>query len=330
MQRQSFLLASLALALAVGLGAGVSQAQAQAQAYPTRPVTLVSPFPAGSGNDLVARALAPTLGDALGQPVVVDNRAGAGGAIGAQSVAKARPDGHTLFLASLSFSVLPSLQELAFDPAKDFEAVTLLGSQPMAYVVPPDLPARSMADLVAWARAQPGKLNYASAGVGSIGHLTGELLKSEHGLDIVHVPFKGTPAALAAIMAGEVQMSLVAMPAAEPQIKAGKVKALGVTGSQRHAGLPEIPTMAESGFPSMGDSVWYAVLVPAGTPPDVLAKLNGALQQALARQETVERLKGARLLPQLSTQQQATAHVRAQLAKWGGVAAKAGLKPTNK
>ncbi|RYY83588.1 MAG: tripartite tricarboxylate transporter substrate binding protein, partial [Comamonadaceae bacterium] len=311
MHRTTFLKASLAAVLACGL-----LSQAGAQAFPSRPVTLVSAFPAGSGNDLVARAVAPGLGEVLGQPVVVDNKPGAGGAIGAQHVARAKADGYTLFLASLSFSVLPSLMELGFDPARDFEAVTLLGSQAMAFVVPPDLPATSMADLVALAKARPGKLNYASAGIGSIGHLTGELLKSDRGIDIVHVPFKGTPEALTAIMTGQVQMGLVALPAAEPQIKAGKVKVLGVTGAKQVPSLPGVPTMTEAGVPAMSDSVWYVVLAPAGTPPDIVAKLNAALRQVVAQPATVERMEGpAKTVPTSSTPQEAAAYVRAQLAK---------------
>ncbi|HMN78634.1 MAG TPA: tripartite tricarboxylate transporter substrate binding protein [Burkholderiaceae bacterium] len=321
MKHRPSLAALFALALA---WCGCVQAQESAGG----PFTLVSSFPAGSGNDLVARAVAPALGEILGQPMIVDNRPGAGGAIGAQYVARARPDGRTLFLASLSFSVLPSLMSLSFDPARDFEAVMLLGEQSMAFVVPAELPVGSMKDLVALAKARPGQLNYASAGIGSIGHLTGELLKSEQGLNIVHVPFKGTPEALQSVITGEVQMSLVAMPAAEPQIKAGKVKALGVTGRKRYEGLPDVPTMAEAGFPSMGDSVWYAVLVPAGTPKEIVARLNAALRQAVGDPVTAERLRrSAKAEPAVSTPPEAQAYVRAQIAKWGVVAAQAGLKP---
>jgi len=320
MQRKTFL-AALVAALLSGGGAF-------AQSFPNRPLTFVSSFPAGSGNDLVARAVVPALAEALGQPVVVENRPGAGGAIGAQYVAKAKPDGHTLLLASLSFSVLPSIQELAFDPAKDFEAVTLMGEQPMVFVVPASLPAKSMNELIGLTKSQPGKLNYASAGIGSIGHLTGELLKNESSVNIVHVPFKGTPEALTAIMTGEVQMGLITVPAAEPQIKAGKVKAVAVTGARRYAGLPDVPTFTEAGFPSLSDSVWYAVLAPAGTPREVIDKLNGAFRQALAKPATIERLQGpAKTSPAVSSPQEATAYVRAQLAKWSGVAAHAGLKP---
>ncbi len=302
-------------------------AGALAQTYPNRHVTLVSPFPAGSGSDLTARAVAPALGEVLGQPVVVDNKPGAGGSIGAAFVAKSRPDGYTLFLASLSFSVLPSLMELSFDPVKDFEAVTLMGLQSMALVVPAAFPANSMAELASLAKARPGKLNYASAGIGSIGHLTGELFKSERGLDIVHVPYKGTPEALTAIIAGDVQMSLVAMPAAEPQIKAGKVKALAVTGDKREPSLPQIPTMAEAGFPSMGDSVWYAILVPAGTPRDIITQLNAAFHKALARPSTIERMAGsAKTSTTTSTPEGAATYVRAQIAKWNTVARQAGIK----
>jgi len=313
---------------AVALAATCVLAPAHAQNFPNRPVTLVSPFPAGSGSDLTARAVSVGLSEALGQPVVVENKPGAGGSIGAQYVARARPDGYTLFLASLSFSVLPSLMELGFDPMKDFEAVTLMGQQGMAFVVPTSLPVSSMPELVALAKSSPGKLNYASAGIGSIGHLTGELLKSDRSLDIVHVPYKGTPDALTAIVAGDVQMGLIAMPAVEPQIKAGKVKALGVTGTQRYAGLPDVPTLVESGLSSISDSVWYAVLVPAGTPADVITQLNGAFRKALSQPATIARLEGpAKTTPTDSTPQEATAYVRAQIEKWSGVSRKAGLKP---
>jgi tripartite-type tricarboxylate transporter receptor subunit TctC len=324
MQRKLFL--AVLAAAAFGIASSAS-----AQSFPSRPVTLVSPFPAGSGSDLTARAVQPGLSEALGQAVVVENRPGAGGAIGAQYVAKAKPDGYTLFLASLSFSVLPSLMELNFDPGKDFEAVTLMGQQGMAFVVPPSLPVNSMADLAALAKAQPGKLNYASAGNGSIGHLAGELFKNVKSLNIVHVPFKGTPEALTAIMTGEVQMGLISMPAVEAQIKAGKVKALAVTGTKRYGGLPDVPTLIESGLPSLSDSVWYAVLAPAGTPKDIVDKLNAAFRQALAKPATIERMEGpAKTTPAVSTPQEATAYVRSQIVKWNGVAAQAGLKPSGK
>jgi tripartite-type tricarboxylate transporter receptor subunit TctC len=218
--------------------------------------------------------------------------------------------------------------ELGFDPVKDFEAVTLMGMQSMAFVVPPSLPANSMAQLAALAKSRPGQLNYASAGNGSIGHLAGELFKSERSVDIVHVPFKGTPEALTSIMTGEVQMGLISMPAVEAQIKAGKVKALAVTGTKRYAGLPDVPTLAESGLASLSDSVWYAVLVPAGTPKEVIAQLNTAFRKTLGTPATIERMEGpAKTSPTMSTPQEATSYVRAQIAKWNAVATKAGLKP---
>lgn len=316
----------LAVALVSALFA-VPSVPSRAQSFPNRLITMVSPFPAGSGSDLTARAMGPALGEVLGQAVVVQNKPGAGGSIGADFVAKSRPDGYTLFLASLSFSVLPSVMDLPFDPVKDFDAVTMAGQQNMAFVVSASFPANSMAELVAMAKAQPGKLNYASAGVGSIGHLTGELLKSERGLNLVHVPFKGTPEALTAIISGEVQVSLVAMPAVEPQIKANKVKALAVTGEKRHATLPDIPTMAEAGFPSMGDSVWYAILVPAGTPRQIIDQLNGVFHKVLTQPATVDRLaNSAKTLASTSTPEQASAYVRAQVAKWTAIAKQAGIK----
>ncbi len=202
-----------------------------------------------------------------------------------------------------------------------------MGNQSMAMVVPAAFPANTMAELVALAKARPGQLNYASAGIGSIGHLTGELLKSERSLDIVHVPYKGTPEALTAIISGDVQMSLVAMPAAEPQIKAGKVKALAITGDKRERGLPDVPTMAEAGFPSIGDSVWYAILVPAGTPREVINLLNAAFRKALARPATIERMaNSAKTATTSSTPEAASTYVRAQIAKWNTVARQAGIK----
>jgi tripartite-type tricarboxylate transporter receptor subunit TctC len=303
-------------------------AAACAQDYPRRPITLVSPFPAGSGSDLAARAVVPGLSEALGQQVIVENRPGAGGAIGAQYVARSKPDGYTLFLASLSFSVLPSLMKLDFDPQKDFEAITLMGEQPMAFVVPTSLPVNSMAELVDYARSHPGKLNYASAGIGSIGHLTGELLRIDRSLNLVHVPYKGTPEALTAIMTGEVQMGLIAMPSVESQIRAGKVKVLGVTGKARDPALPNVPTLVESGLSSLSDSVWYAVLVPSGTPRNVEDRLNKAFRQALAQPATIERLeRAANVSPTVSSPQEATAYVRAQIVKWSNVANEAGLHP---
>jgi tripartite-type tricarboxylate transporter receptor subunit TctC len=233
-----------------------------------------------------------------------------------------------MLLASLSFSVLPSLQALSFDPVKDFQAITLMGEQPMAFVVPASLSVKSMRELVALAKSRPHKLNYASAGIGSIGHLAGELFKRERAVDIVHVPFKGTPEALSAIISGEVQIGLIAMPAAEPQIRAGKVRALAVTGTKRYQALPDVPTMVESGFPSLSDSVWYAVLVPAATPHDVVARLNAAFRTALAQPATIAQLEGpAKTTPTVSSPEEATAYLRAQVAKWGGVASAAGLKP---
>lgn len=306
---------------------GVASGGALAQSYPSRPITLVSPFPAGSGSDLTARAIAPAVGEILGQPMVVDNKPGAGGAIGAQFVAKAPPGGYTLLLSSLSFSVLPSLMELNFDPVKDFEAVTMMGLQNMVLVVPASLPVNSISDLVALAKSKPGQLNYTSAGIGSIGHLLAELLKMERGVDMVHIPFKGTPDALREVMTGRAHISFVTMPAAEPQIKAHTVKALGVTGDKRAPEVPDVPTMVEAGFPSLGDSVWYAILAPAGTPKEVVAQLNAAFHKALSQPSTIERLaKSAKTTTTKSTPEEAAAYVKSQVAKWTKVVKDANIR----
>lgn len=306
---------------------GLAASLASAQTYPSRPIVFVSPFTPGSGSDLTARAIAPAVGEALGQKLVVENRAGAGGSVGARAVAKARPDGYTLLLASISFSVLPSLMQLDFDPVKDFEAITLLGMQPFLLAVPPSLPVNSIAELVALAKSKPGELNYATGGTGSIGHLQWELLKMERNVDVAHIPFRGTPEAMAELMSGRVHMSLVAFPTGLPQAKAGKVKALAVTGEKRAPELPDLPTMAEAGFPSMGDSVWYAVLAPAGTPKDIIARLNAAFEAALAAPGAVELLMKAGTTPKRSTPDEAAAYVRTQVSKWAKVAAHARIRP---
>lgn len=301
-----------------------------AQDYPSRPITLVSPFPAGSGSDQTARAIAPALRDALGQPVVVDNRPGAGGAIGARSVARSAPDGYTLLLGSASFSVLPSVTDAGYDAINDFEPIILMGTQPMALVVPPDLPVKSLRELVDMAKAKPGVLNYSSAGIGSLGHLQWELLQQKSGTRIVHVPFNGTPQALAEVMSGRVQGSIVALPVALSHIRAGTVKALGVQGEARAAAVPDVPTMAEAGFPDLGDAVWYIVMAPKGTPRPIIDRLNTAMKQALAVQATKDALGRANVVPTTSTAEQANTYLKAQVTKWATVVKEAGIQPGRK
>ena len=300
----------------------------QPQKWPERPLRVVVPFTPGSGTDAVARIVTERLGAQVGQTFVVENRPGAGGTIGMAVVSKANPDGYTILVHSSSYTVTPTTYPNApYDTLRDFSGITPLANLPNVLIIAPSKGLRSVKDLVAAAKSKPGTLTYASAGAGSATQLNAERFRLGAGFEGVHVPFKGTPEALTAIMSGEVQMSLVSMPAAEPQIKAGKVKALGVTGESRHPALPEVPTMAEAGFPSMGDSVWYAVLVPAGTPRDVIARLNAAFHKALVLPATVERMTGsAKTVPATSTPEQASAYVRSQVAKWNAIARQAGVK----
>jgi tripartite-type tricarboxylate transporter receptor subunit TctC len=301
---------------------------AWADAYPSRPVTLVSPFTPGSGSDLTARALAPFLKDTLGQSVIVENRPGAGGALGARQVAKAQPDGYTLLLGSVSFSTLPAVKDAGYDPVGDYETVALLGVQQMALLATPSLDATAIADIVKLAKAKPGDLNYGSAGVGSIGQLQMELLKLKTGADIVHIPYSGTPQVLSELVTGRVQMGIVAVPTALSFIKAGKVKALAVEGERRAPELPDVPTMDEAGFPELRDGVWYIIMAPKGTPKPVIAKLNQALRQALANPAAVEALHRVGIVPSGgSTPGQAASYLKEQVAKWIKVVKDANIQP---
>ncbi|MES3001458.1 MAG: tripartite tricarboxylate transporter substrate-binding protein, partial [Pseudomonadota bacterium] len=271
------------------------------QSYPSRAITMVSAFPAGSGADLAARAITPALAEVLGQTVIVDNRAGAGGAIGARSVAKAAPDGYTLFAASISFAMMAAMTEPGFDALKDFEPIMVMGTQQLFFVVQPSLPVSTLKEFVDYARSRPGQLNYGTGGVGSMGHLQMEVFKRDSGTNLVHVPYKGTPEAMSDLIGGRVQLVIVPAPVALPQIKAGKLKALSVQGNVRDPALPEVPTTAQAGYPNAGDGGWYIVMAPGGTPREVVTKLNAALRAALAKPRTAELLAGAGLVAETST-----------------------------
>jgi tripartite-type tricarboxylate transporter receptor subunit TctC len=299
-----------------GIACAIFCHAAVADTFPSHPLTLISPFVAGSGSDLTARALAPALGEVLGQPVIVENRAGAGGALGSHAVAVARPDGYTMLLAGISFSMLPAIRKPNFDPVKDFESVILMGTQQLFFIVRPSMPVNSLAGLIAFAKKHPGKLNYGSGGIGSIGHLEFELLKKETDIDIVHIPFKGNNEAMAALMAGRIDTALIPAPVAMAQIQAGKIKPLSVQGNARMPELPNVPTTAEAGYPDAGDAGWYIILVPAHTPRDVVAKLNAAYRKALAMPSALRPLSNAGITPLSSTPAEADLYLKDQVAKW--------------
>src|SRR5712692_8831791 len=254
-----------------------------AQEYPSKPVRLIVPFAPGGGNDIVARAIAQQLSASLGRQFVVDNRAGAGGMLGADLAAKSPPDGYTLFLGGVgSHAVNPNLHaRLPYDPVKDFAPITLIASAPSVLVVHPSLPARTLAEFTALAKASPGRINYASNGNGSSAQLAAVLYESMAGVQMVHIPYKGLAPALVDLLAGEVQAMFSSVVAIVPNIKAGRLRALAVTGKRRAALLPEVPTLDESGVPGYEAGSWYGILAPAGTPQAIVAKLHEAILRTL-------------------------------------------------
>jgi len=264
---------------------------ALAQSYPSKPVRLVVGLAPGGATDIMARTLAPALGDELGQPVVVDNRPGAAGSIGAATVAKAAPDGYTLFLASSSFTSNAVLQQNGgYDPLADFEPITNIASGPFLLVVRNSLPVGSVRELIAYAKANPGKLNYASSGIGSTAHLTGEFLKRAAGIDMTHIVYRGAGPALADVLGGQVDMMFASIVSSVHHAKGGKLKALAVTSAKRSAAVPEFPTVAEAGVPGFEVTGYFGLLAPARTPPAIVGTVHAAVQRAIKRREVVERI----------------------------------------
>jgi tripartite-type tricarboxylate transporter receptor subunit TctC len=307
--------------LAAGLAAAFLAQPALAQSYPSRPIRLIVPFAAGGGNDNVARLVGKRLGEGLGQPVVVDNHPGAGGVLGAEAAAKSPPDGYTLFLGGVgSHAINPNLMKnLPYDPIRDFAPVELLAQAPLVLVVHPSVPARSLAEFVAYARAHPGKLNFASNGNGSSSQLAAVMFESMAGIDMVHVPYKGLSPALTDLLSGQVQLMFSSVVAILPHIKAGKVRALAVTGTKRLASTPRLPTIAESGFPGYEASSWYGILAPAGTPRDIVTKLNAELSKALSQPEVRNSLLAEGAEPVGGTPEQFAAHIRSEKERLGRV-----------
>jgi tripartite-type tricarboxylate transporter receptor subunit TctC len=298
-----------------------------AQAFPSRPVRIVVPFPGGFA-DTLARQLGAPVGAALGQPVVVENKPGASGQIGAQEVLRAPADGHTLFLGHIgTHAVNPHLfARLAYDPNGDFTPVTLLAVVPNLLVVHPAVPAQTVQELVAYARANPGRLSYGSPGSGSSGHLAAELFRSLAGVAIVHIPYKGAAPALQDLIGGQIQLMFDTLAQSAPQAKAGKVRALAVTALKRQAAAPDVPTMDESGFPGWETGPWFGILVRAGTPDGVVRRLNAELVRALNAPEVRERLLAQGANPVGDTPEAFAAFIRAESARWGKVVKDAGIR----
>ena len=302
---------------------------AAGQGYPDRPVRLVLPYPAGGPSDIVARTFGQKLGESLGQQFVTDNRAGAAGIIGCEIAARAAPDGYTLLMGSVGVLTINPLlrQKLPFDPVRDFQPVSLLSSSPYVLLVTPAVPARSVKELAALAKARPGQLNYASGGVGTGNHLSAELFKLAAGIDMVHVPYKGASVAVGDLVAGHVQALFVNVLPAVPHVKSGRVRALAVTSTRRSGAVPEVPTFAESGFPGIETGSSYGLLAPARVPAAIVKRLHGELARIARQPEIRERLEGQGAEVIGSAPEEFAAFIRSETARWARVIKAAGIKP---
>jgi len=311
-----------ALIVTLGMAAG-----AAAQDYPSHAIRMIVPYPPAGGTDIVARIVNEPLTAILGQPIIVDNKGGAAGNLGTDLAAKAPPDGYTVLFTLSSHTINPKLYgKLPFDVEKDFAAVSLAAYIPQIVVVNPSLPVGSIQELIAYAKANPGKLNYASVGIGSPGHIAGELFKLKTGISMVHVPYKGGGPAVTDTLGGQVQVLIVSIPAAYQYVKAGRLRAIAVASDKRSAAAPDIPTIAEQGVDCIVNS-WYGALAPAKTPPAVVAKLNAAMVKALATPETKEKLFAQGAEAASSTPAEFEALIRDELKKWDYVIREAKITP---
>jgi len=314
-----------AVFLAVAVGAPLAAA---AQDWPARPVRMVVGFGAGGGTDILARVVAPPLGERLGQAMVVENRPGAGGTVAAHQVAIAAPDGYTAFLLNNGHAVGAVMYEsLPYDAAGDFQPVSMVATMPLVVVAGPKAPYGDLQGLIGAARQNPGKLNFASVGVGSTQQFAGELLLQLSGASLLHVPYKGTPNAIAAMQSGEAHMLVEVAAAVLGQVRGGALKALAVTSARRFPGMPDVPTVAEAGIAGYDVTTWYALAFPAKTPAPVVAKMNHALRTVLLREDVRKQMGNAAFVPESSTPEALAAHIRSEIARWSGVRDKAGIQP---
>ena len=319
-------LRAVLLAVAVAFGVVAPFATGQST-YPTKPVRLVVPFPAGGTTDIIARATAQKLSEAWGQQVIVDNRPGAGGNVGSELVAKSAPDGYTLLMGTVgTHAINPSLYaKMPYDHVKDFAPVILVAGVPNVLVVNPELPVKSIPELIAYAKANPGKLNFASSGNGTSIHLSGELFKAMTGVQMTHVPYKGSAPALTDLVGGQVQLMFDNLPSSLAFIKAGKLRALAVTSTARAAALPDVPTVADF-VPGFEASSWFGILAPAGTPPAIIAKINGEVTKWLATPEAKDKLTAQGANAAGGSPQDFAKHIQAETAKWAKVVKDSGAK----
>jgi tripartite-type tricarboxylate transporter receptor subunit TctC len=292
-----------------------------AQDYPSRPIRIVVPVVAGGSPDILARLIGGRLHERWGQPVVVENRAGAGQMIGADVVAKAAPDGHTLLLPTVTYTTSAATQsKLPFDPVNDLTGVTLIGEGPFLVTVHPSLPVKTIKDLIALARQKPGSLNYASSGTGSILHLVTEVMAASAGIKLVHVPYKSIAPAVTETVGGHVPMLIGSLPSVFPQVKAGRLRALAVTTAKRSQFVPGLPTVAEAGIPGFAAQQWWGMFAPGKTPRPVVTRLNGEIHRILAADDMRSRLADEGAVPAVSAAEEFSAFVKSEIAKWRKVA----------
>jgi len=314
------------MAAGVALAAGPGLAQAP-DVYPGKPIRFILPFPPGGGTDILGRLISERLAAALGQPVVIENRGGAGGNVGAEAAAKSAPDGHTIVLVAPSLAISPSLySKLNYDPVKDFAPISLVATVPNVMITHPSVPAQTLAEFIALARTRPGGMNFGSGGSGTSNHLAGELFNIVAGVKLVHVPYKGVNLAMNDVLGGQVQLVVIGIPAAAPHIKAGRLRALAVVAPQRSPALPDVPTVAEAGLPNFEVITWYGVLAPAGTPRPIINRLNAELVRIMQVPELKERLAAMATDPVTSTPEEFADLIKQEISRWAKVVREAGLK----
>lgn len=302
---------------------------AGAQDFPNKPIKLIVPFPAGGPNDIIARTLGQRMSELLNQPVLIDNRAGAGGMLGTDAVAKAEPDGYTIAITSAgALAISSSLQEkVPYNPLKDFAHITLVAKVPELLVVATSVPASNMGELIALAKSKPGQLNFASSGAGSMPHLAGELLKLTAKIDIVHVPYRGAAPAVNDLLGQQVQMVFLDLPVLLPQVQAGKLKAIAIGSTERALALKDVPTTTEVGLPQIQAENWYGMVAPRGTPPAVVAKLHQAAVDAARSPDVKDKLASQGAILVAGTSEEFAAYIKNEIDKWAKVVAAAGIKP---
>ncbi len=303
-------------------------AGAYAQAYPAKPIRFVVPYPPGGSNDVLTRITAQAMAPGLGQQIVIDNRGGAGGMIGADHVAKSAPDGYSIVNVQASFTANAALrQKMAYDPMGDFAYIGMMARGPLLAVVHPSLPVKNIRELVALAKAKPGQINYGSTGTGGHNHMATELFRRMAGINIVHVPYKGVAPALTDLMGGHTQMVMTSLPSAMTSVQAGRLKALAVGSEQRTSFMPEIPTIAESGVPGYMAEFWWGLAAPAKTPNDIINRLATELSKALQSAELKQKFAGEGSEPSVMSREQFTKFVANEIVRWRKVAQDSGIKP---